>query len=411
MKRAFAIFFTAAIAAAAFTGGAWYTRHNFAPPKPEHKILYWVDPMHPAYKSDKPGIAPDCGMELEPVYADNVPTLSTLPAGTLDVSPEKQQVIGVTYATAELSSAAETIHAVGKVAVDETHITRVHPKIEGWISQVNVDFLGQVVKQGDALLTIYSPEMVATEQEFLLALRARDQMKSSPSREALENSEAMVNASRHRLERWEMSAAQIEELERTRTPVRSVTLYSPAAGYVTARNAFPSQKVAPETELYALADLSHAWILADVFETDLAKIQLGQSAWVSLASVNARGFSARVDFIQPQADPITRTVKVRLDAPNPDQRLKPDLFVNVEFRMGGASRVTVPSDAVVNTGTRQTVFVDKGNGQLEQRDIEMGDRIGDRTQILHGLKAGERVVASGTFLIDSEAQLKNGARQ
>src|SRR5579871_4247230 len=156
-----------------------------------------------------------------------------------------------------------------------------------------------------------------------------------------------------------------------------------------ARNAFPSQKVTPETELYALADLSHVWIMADVFEADITKVQIGQPAWVTLPNQPGRGFSARVDYIQPQIDPATRTLKVRLDAPNPDLRLKPDLFVNVEFRVASGARVSVPSDAVVDTGTHQTVFVDLGDGNLEPREVQVGGHIGDRVQILSGLKPGE----------------------
>ena len=411
MKRIAILLFIALAAAAGFSAGVWRTRRaGTAARLAGPRIMYWVDPMHPQYTSDRPGVAPDCGMTLEPVYegesARNAAP-GAEPPGAIRVGADKQQLLGVSFAAAELTSAAETVRAVGKVAVDETRIVRVHPRIEGWISQVQVDFVGKRVNQGDPLLTVYSPEMLASEQEFLLALRARDEMKNSPSPETTRNSASLVEASRHRLERWDLSAAAIEELERTHTPIRSVTIYSPASGYVTARNAFPGQKVAPETELYQLADLSHAWIMADVFEADMAKIQQGQSAFVTLPNVAARGFTARVDNIQPQVDPTTRTLKVRLDAPNPDMRLKPDMFVNVEFRIGGPARVTVPTEAVVNTGTRQTVFVDHGDGLFEPRAVQIGDRIGDRIQVLSGLKAGERVVASGTFLIDSEAQLKN----
>jgi RND family efflux transporter MFP subunit len=177
---------------------------------------------------------------------------------------------------------------------------------------------------------------------------------------------------------------------------------------VTSRNAFPGQKVAPETELYAISDLSRIWIMADVFEVDLPKVGMGQSAWVTPASGTGGGFPARVTYIQPQIDPTTRALKVRLEAANPNLRLKPDMFVNVEFRIGLPGRVAVPADAVVNTGTRQTVFVDLGNGRLEPRAVEIGERLGDRVQILRGLRAGERVVSSGTFLVDSEAKLKGG---
>jgi RND family efflux transporter MFP subunit len=188
-----------------------------------------------------------------------------------------------------------------------------------------------------------------------------------------------------------------------------VTLYAPGSGYITARNAFPSQRVSPETELYAIADLSRVWIMADVFETDLSNIRTGQNAIVVVPHEGGRAFPAKVNYIQPQIDPSSRTLKVRLEAPNPDLKLKPDMFVNVEFRIALPEHVTVPADAVLNTGLRKTVFVDRGKGILERRDVQTGDRLGDRIQVVSGLRAGERVVTSGAFLIDSEAQLKGAA--
>jgi Cu(I)/Ag(I) efflux system membrane fusion protein len=438
--------------AAGAGGGYWLARRSAAKQAQRggRKILYWIDPMHPAYKSDRPGIAPDCGMKLEPVYADGgaakpaaeggkiayyhdpmddgyrsdkpginpatgndlVPvyegSTATLPPGTINVSADKQQLIGVQYATAEMAAGAETVRVAGKVTADETKITRVHPKIEGWIYNTKVDFTGQLVKKGDPLLTLYSPEMLATEQEYLLALRARDVMKAGPSHDAYENSELMLVAARRRLELWDLSEAQIDEIERTKKPIRVVTLYSPASGYVTSRNAFPSQRVTPETELYAITDLSSVWIMADVFETDMSKVHVGERATVSVPSEN-RSFGATVRYVQPQVDAATRTMRVRLEAANPELRLKPDLFVDVVFKFALPGRVTVPADAVLDSGTRKTVFVDRGNGNLEPRQVETGERTGDRIQILSGLRAGERVVSSGVFLIDSEAQLKNAA--
>jgi multidrug efflux pump subunit AcrA (membrane-fusion protein) len=446
MKRAGMILLLLAAVVAGFAAGLWFAKRarSASGRKGERKILYWVDPMHPAYKSDRPGIAPDCGMKLQPVYEGsgspvqaarkilyysdpkdpayrsdkpgiNPETANDLepvyegapPAGTVQIAADEQQLIGVRYATAELSTGVESIHAVGRVAQDETKITRVHPRTEGWIYKVQVDFTGQHVNKGDPLLTLYSPEMLATQQEYLLALRARDTMKGGPSHDAYENSELLILAARRRLELWDLGPAQIEEIERTRQPIRTITISSPASGYVTSRNAFPSQRVGPETELYAIADLSRVWIMADVFEPDLPKIQLGQGAIVWVPAEGGRSFTAKVDYIQPQIDPATRTLKVRLEAANPQLQLKPEMFVNVDFSIGIPSRVTIPAEAVLNSGLRKTVFVDRGNGNLEPREVKTGERIGDQLQILGGLRAGERVVASGAFLIDSEAQLKN----
>lgn len=452
MKRLRLTVLILVLTAAGFGAGVWYSkRQNGGASQAKgggRKVLYYVDPMHPAYKSDKPGIAPDCGMKLEPVYEEGGPADSPAPAAAatqgkvlyyqdpqdpkyrsdkpglnpetgndlqpvydtsnvLNISTEKQQLIGVKYASVESVGGVESIRANGKVAQDETKLTRVHPKIEGWIQKVHADFTGQFVKQGDPLLTIYSPEMLATQQEFLLAMNARDAMQKGATREAYENSEILIEAARRRLELWDLSKEQIEEIQQSRKPVRTITLYSPASGYVVSRNAFPSQRVSPETELYMIGDLSRVWILADVFETDLSKIQMGRAATVTLPYENGRTLTAKVSYIQPQLDPQTRTAKIRLEAANPGGKLKPDMFVQVEFQVSVPGRMAVPADAVLNTGLRKTVFVDRGNGDLEPRQVEIGQRFGDRIQIVNGLRAGERVVSSGAFLIDSEAQLKN----
>ena len=411
MKNTFLVLIMLAIG---FAGGYAWTRwrnanehHATAPPV--RKILYWVDPMHPAYKSDKPGIAPDCGMKLVPVYEDQHKVTEASPSGAIHVSSDKQQLIGVQYGSASFTTKTETIRAVGRVAQDETRLTRVHPRIEGWISKTFVDYTGQLVKKGDPLLTIYSPEMLASEQELLLALRARDQMKAGPVKEAWGNSEMLLEATRRRLELFDLSRAQIDQIERTHTPIESVTLFSPATGYVVARNAYPSQRVTPETELYTLSDLSRVWIMADIFEADISRIHAGQSAVVTATNGEVAAFNAHVSYIQPQVDPQTRTMKVRLEAANASLRLKPEMFVNVQFPMGAAAKLTVPTDAVMDSGTKQTVYVDRGNGYLEPRAVQIGERMGDRIEILAGLKSGERIVTSGTFLIDSESRLQPSA--
>jgi RND family efflux transporter MFP subunit len=368
--------------------------------------------MHPAYKSDKPGIAPDCGMKLQPVYADQgpaaggAPVVTSAPEGTFQISAEKQQLIGVRFGEVALEAQSETVRASGRVTVDETRISHVHSKIEGWIEKVNVDFTGALVQKGDPLVTIYSPELLASQQEYLLAIKAQQVMSRGALPDSAGNSASMVDASRRRLELWDLSAAQIDEIKNTGKPTRAITVYAPAGGFVTARNAFPNLKVAPETELYTLADLSRVWIMADLFETDATKVRVGTTALVRVPTANNAAFSARVTYVQPQVDPATRTVKVRMEADNPTMRLKPDMFVDVEMRMGYGARVTIPAEAVLDAGLRKTVFVDRGNGYLEPRTVETGDHVGDRVVVLRGLKPGERIVTSGTFLVDSESQLR-----
>jgi RND family efflux transporter MFP subunit len=390
-----------------------------APPQQQkqapRRILYYVDPMHPSYTADKPGIAPDCGMPLEPVYAEEPASQASdavrtgLPEGAFRISPERQQLIGVTFATVDWGAETQSIRAVGKVAFDETRVSHVHTRVDGWIEKVFVDFTGDVVKQGDPMLTIYSPEMLASEQELLLAGRARDLMRGNPLASAAQHGESLFQAAKRRLELWDLSDAQIQQVLSTGEPIHSVTLNAPASGVVTDRKAFANQKVTADTDLYTITDLSHVWIVADVFEADIAAIRTGDRAYVTFPNGAAPPLAVRVNYIQPQVDPITRTLKVRFDAANPGLRMKPDMFVNVEFGVAVARQLTVPAGAILDTGDRRTVFVDRGEGYLEPRQVVTGARLGDRVAIVSGLSQGDRVVASGTFLIDSESQLRAAA--
>lgn len=443
------------VIAAAFGGGYVYKAvkggAGTSAEKGGRKVLYWVDPMHPAYKSDKPGIAPDCGMKLEPVYADGgapaastaerkvlyyrdpkdhnfkaqqpglnpetgnelepvyADDASTMPVGTVQLTPDKQQLIGVKYGQVEVSGGTRMIRAVGKVAMDETQIEHVHTKVEGWIDRVFVDFTGKVVKKGDPLFTIYSPELLASQREYLLAAKAQTIMQNSALPAAFDQSKSLLEASRRRLELWDLSEAQIEQVVKTGQPIKNITVYSPKSGYVTERKAFPQLKVMPDTDLYTIVDLSRVWIMADVFEYEAPNIHMGETARVTLQALPGRTFAARVNYIQPQVDPTTRTLKVRLDMDNPGTILKPDMYANVEFRISLPSKLTVPADAVLDAGERKTVFVDRGNGYFEPRQVTTGERDGERIQILSGLTGGERVVTSGNFLVDSESQMKAAA--
>ena len=371
-----------------------------------HTILYYQDPQDPKYHADKPGLNPETGNTLEPVYAEARPTV---PPGAIKIAPERQQLVGVKFAMVELSGQARAIRSVGKVTFDETRVAHVHTRIDGWIEKVFVDFTGDFVKQGQPMLTIYSPEMLASQQELLLAARARDLMRDNPLASAAEHGNSLFEAAKRRLELWQLSDGQIDQVLKTGEPIHSITLYAPASGFVTERNAFPNQKVTPDSDLYTIIDLSRIWIVADVFESDITSIKVGDATYISFPNGNTPPLGAKVTYIQPQVDPMTRTVKVRLDAPNAGLRMKPDMYVNVEFGIAGARELVVPAEAVLDTGDRQTVFVDLGNGYLEPRQVVVGERYGDRVAITRGLKAGERVVSSGTFLIDSESQLRAAA--
>ena len=416
------------VIAAAFAGGYIYKAVKGSTAETAQKggrnVLYWVDPMHPAYKSDKPGIAPDCGMKLQPVYADggaaavstganlkpaSANDISTMEVGTVQITPEKQQLIGVKYEQVELGGGSRTIRAVGKVAIDETRIGHVHTKVEGWIDKVFVDFTGKLVKKGQPMLTIYSPDMLASQRELLLAAKAKTIMRDSALPSGFDQSESLLQATRRRLELWDLSEAQIDQVLRTGEPIKNITVYSPMTGYITDRKAFPQVKVMPDTDLYTIVDLSRVWIMADVFEYEAPNIHIGETARVSLQALPGKSFSARIDYLQPEVDPMTRTLKVRLNMDNPGVMLKPDMYADIEFRVDIPSKLTVPADAVLNAGERKTVFVDRGNGYFEPRQVKTGEREGDRIQILSGLSQGERIVTSGNFLIDSESQMKAAA--
>ena len=371
-----------------------------------HTILYYQDPHDLTYHADTPGLNPKTGNTLEPVYGEATPTAAP---GSIKISPERQQLIGVKFATVELSGQARSIRSVGKVTFDETRVSHVHTRIDGWIEKVFIDFTGDFVTQGEPMLTIYSPEMLASQQELLLAARARDLMRNNPLASAAEHSDSLFQAARRRLELWQLKDDQIDEVLATGQPIHSITLYAPASGFVTERKAFPNQKVTPDSDLYTITDLSRIWIVADVFESDITSIKVGDTAYVQFPSASTPSLGAKVTYIQPQVDPMTRTLKVRLDAPNPGLKMKPDMYLSVEFGIAGAKELVVPAEAVLDTGDRQTVFVDLGNGYLAPRRVVVGERYGDRVAITRGLSAGERVVSSGTFLIDSESQLKAAA--
>jgi len=396
------------VAAVAFLGGLEYEHWRMNPAAREpaaRKVLYWVDPMHPGYKSDKPGIAPDCGMKLVPVYAGaELPNRAA--ANALEVSPEKQQLIGVEYGTAEYETTADTIRATARVTLDETKIVKVQTRLEGWIDHVFADFTGKDVKQGDALVTIYSPDALATEEEYLLALRAQYVMRDGELPALAAGNDSLVAAARKRLELWDIAGREIDLVARTGKAIENLTVYAPASGYVTERNAFPKQHVTSDTVLYTLADLSTVWAVADVFEYEAAGVRLGQQAALTLDALPGRTFYGRVSYILPGVDPVSRTLKARIAFANPRDLLKPDMYGQVEIHTCGERRLMSPESAVLDAGDRQVVYVDLGNGKLEPRPVRVGEHMSGRVEILAGLQAGERIVTSGNFLLDSESQLK-----
>lgn len=370
-------------------------------PKQTGRILYYRDPADPSYRSDTPGLSPATGNELEPVYESPAP-------GAVAISAEKQQWIGVRIGTVERAAFQRSLRAAGRVAVDETRLMRVTSRTDGWIEKVNADFVGRFVKKGEPLLTLYSPELTASQQEYLLAKKAQATLAGSTVAAVRATNDSMVDVARERLEHhWGLDAEAFAELERTGKPRRTSTLYAPRSGFIMARNAFPGSRVTTETELYSLADLSRVWIIADVFESDAAQIRLGQHATIQPSYGAGPPVQARVSYIFPSINPQTRTLQVRLEAANPNLALKPDLFVNVEFHNPGALRIAIPEDAVLDAGMTKTVFIARDGGVFEPRRVETGEHFDGNVEILSGLSAGERIAVSGAFLLDSESKLKN----
>jgi Cu(I)/Ag(I) efflux system membrane fusion protein len=376
--------------------------------KSERKVLYWVDPMHPQYTSDRPGKAPDCGMDLVPVYADGGPEASAPVEGyaAITLPPGRQQAIGAATGPVERRELVQTIRAVGRVAVDERRLHRVHAKFEGYVEKLFVDFTGREVRRGEPLLSIYSPDLFATQQEYLLAYRARRDLAASPNREVARGASELYESARQRLLLWDIPRSEIARLERTGQPRKALTLVSPAGGIVVAKNAVQGGRVLPSEPLFEIADLSRVWVLADVYESEIPSVRTGQTARMTLSYLLGRTWTGKVTFISPVVNPDSRTVSVRLEFDNPDRTLKPEMFAEVVLERSLGSVVAVPEGAVMSTGTRSLVFVDKGEGRFEPREVEPGAKVDRWWEIHEGLTPGERVVTQANFLIDSESRLK-----
>jgi Cu(I)/Ag(I) efflux system membrane fusion protein len=376
-----------------------------APAPKQPKVLYYVDPMNPSHKSDKPGKAPD-GMDLTPVYADDESETSSSP-GTVKLSGRKQQLINLRVVEVKEGTTGQNIHTVGTLQYDETKIAKIHSKIEGWVDRVFVDTTGQPVRKGQPLFSIYSPDLVATQQEYLLAVKADKSLSQSEFIDVSSGSKALKASAYRRLKLWDVSDQQIKKLEETNIPMTTITFYSPVSGFVVEKNVFEKQRVTYETETYSIADLSRIWLMADIYEYEASSVQLGQEATMTLSYDSARKFEGKVTYIYPTLNNMTRTLKVRIEFSNRDFLLKPDMYANVEIQTAQGSGLLVPEEAVLDSGNRQVVFVQKAEGEFEPREVKTGAHSGGNVAILSGLSAGEKVVSSGNFLIDSESQLKS----
>jgi Cu(I)/Ag(I) efflux system membrane fusion protein len=329
----------------------------------------------------------------------------------VEITPEQQQLIGVKTVKVSYKPVMKTIRTVGRIEADERKQATINTKVEGWIEKLYVDFTGRYVKKGDALAEIYSPELLATQQEFLGVLKWSKQPVDSTKNNTLstlitKDAEAALDAAKLRLRLWDVSEGQIKQIEQTGKPMRTLTLYSPVSGYVMQKMAVQGMKVMPGEKLFDIGDLTDLWIIADIYEYELPFVKVGQRAAVTLSYFPGKELLSKIDYIYPAISADTRTAKVRLTLANPQGRLKPQMFTNVEIKINLGSRLVIPESAVIDTGKSQVVYVDKGEGAFEPREVELGMRSEGAVEVLRGISAGEKVVSAANFLIDSEAQFK-----
>jgi len=391
-------------------GGYWFAcqhtpSHTAMASKPtqEKKALFYRNPMNPAITS--PVATKDSmGMDYIAVYADEHANDS---AGTVRINPTMVQNMGVRTTQAELKTLSRTIRTVGRVTYDEERVARLHPKYDGWIEKMMIDKTGEPVHKGSMLMSIYSPQLVATQEEYLLALNNAETLKDSPFEDIRKGAASLLESVRDRLQLLDVPEHQIKALEKTRKVTKGLHIHSPFDGIVMNIGARDGQRITPETELYMIADLSRVWVIVDLYEDDLPWVREGDEAAMTVAGIPGRTFRGKVSFIYPYLEAKTRTVKMRLVFDNPELALKPDMFANVTVKAGKQiNAIIVPSEAIVRTGKQTQVFVQRDVGKYEPRNVVVGIDSEGEAQIVKGLEAGEIVVTSSQFLIDSESKLK-----
>jgi Cu(I)/Ag(I) efflux system membrane fusion protein len=365
-------------------------------------VAYYTCSMHTSVKSETEGTCPLCSMNLVPVTEEEVST------GIIRVDSARRQTIGVTTARAERRAVERSIRAVGRVVYDQTRLADVNVKYRGWIGRLQVDEPGQYVRRGQTLFTLYSPELYATQQEYLTALESQ----RAAGRTAIpDRADYLVEASRQRLRLWDLQDAQIDRLAATGEPLKYLPITSPVSGYVIEKDVVEGASVEPGIRLFRIAGLDSVWVEAEVYEAELPLIEVGQPAEVTLSYLPGRRFDGRVAFVYPYLQGATRTGTVRVRLANPDLVLKPEMYANVVIRLDLGERLVVPEQAVLYAGERSFVFVDLGEGRLKPTAVETGFKTGDEIEILSGLSAGDPVVTSGNFLIAAESRLKLAMEQ
>lgn len=374
---------------------------------PERKPLLYRNPMNPQLTSPVP--AKDAmGMDYIPVYADV--DAAGAPAGTVTIDPVTVQSIGVRTALAERRTMSRVINTVGRVDYDETQLYRMHPKTEGWIEELRVNITGAPVRHDDILLGIYSPQLVSTQQEYVLALNNLETLQASPFEEVRTGAAELVDNALERLRLMDVAEHQIEELRRTRQVKKQLHIHAPAAGIVINVGVREGQYVTPRDELYAIADLHKVWVLVDIYEEELPWVRVGDEAQMTIMAAPGATFTGRLTYIYPYAESATRTVKARLEFENPELLLKPNMFADVTIQASARREaVAVPAEAIVRSGLREQVFVVRGPGKFEPREVTIGVSSDGWMEIRDGVAPGEQVVVSAQFLIDSESKLREAA--
>ncbi len=368
----------------------------------EKKIAYYKDPMHPWYTSDKPGKAPDCGMDLVPAYEGESDTKG------IKIDPVTVQNIGVKTEIAENRKLNKTIRATGKVDYDETKVYSVTTKIMGYVERLYVDYTGKTVRKGEVLMDLYSPELVTTQQEYLQAIRYQKELEKSSIEEARKGADDLVQSAKRRLLYWDIPESEIKALEERGTPKKTMTIVSPVDGIVMEKMVIKGQNVMSGMTLYKIVDLSTVWILADVYQYELPWLKVGQPADIELSYLPGKQFSGTVSYIYPYLSMESKTVKVRIQVTNTSNiEFKPEMYATVKLSSPLAiNAVTVSDQAIIRTGERNIIVVALGGGYFDPRDVTLGVTADGYTQILDGIRAGENIVTSSQFLIDSESNLK-----
>lgn len=358
--------------------------------------VVYQDGMHPWYVQDEPGTAPDCGMDLTPVRVDGVEE------GTVKIDPVTLQNIGVRTARVSVEALGRSVRTTGRFEASEQGLAAVSPKIGGWVERLHVEYEGARVRRGQPLLEIYSPELVSTQEEYLLALRNAERLGGSA------DAQRLVEAARRRLAYWDISDAQIKKLEETGTPTKTLTLYAPASGTVTGKNVVEGQQIMPGETLMQLSDLSRLWLMVDVYEQDLSWVGVGTEVRVELPYEPGRTMAGRVDYLYDDLNPQTRTARARVTLANPGLQLKPSMYATA-YLVGGRTEPvpTIPEEALIRTGKNDAVIVALGEGRFRPQPVTAGVQADGKVQILSGLHGGEDVVTSAQFLIDSEARLQS----